>query len=251
MLFHKAPLALIKKYYPNYPGPVTVYGLQSYTIRKIVRPMVDRNIHSDDTLVDLGCGGGWMVKQLEREVATAIGIDEAVTGFNKFSDLNLIQGSLYHLPIRGGKVDFAISEWVFEHLKKPQMAVTEIQRILKPKGLVLIVVPNLLHPLIMLSKIFPLRFKQWMLYTLNGIREETVLKTYFRANTEGRLDRLFHEAGFEKVEFHYSDNASYWLFSKWLFRCAMEMKGGLAKFHFLRRFKLVMIALYRKRGPNV
>lgn len=246
MLFHKAPLELIKKYYPDYLGSVSVYGLQSYIIRKIVRPIVDRNIRSEDTIVDLGCGVGWLVNQLRREVTTAIGIDEVDSGFKKSSDMNLIKGSLYHLPIRGGRVDFAISLWVFEHLEKPRMAIAEIQRILKPKGLVLIVVPNLLHPLTMLSKIFPLWFKQWMLYTLNGIRKETVLKTYYRANTEGKLDRLFHEAGFKKVEFFYSDDASYWLFSKFLFRCAMAANQGLTKFHFLKRFKMNLIGLYWK-----
>jgi ubiquinone/menaquinone biosynthesis C-methylase UbiE len=246
MLFHKAPLELIEKYYPEYSGSVNVYGLQHYIIMKIVRPLVDRHIHSEDTLVDLGCGAGWMVNQLQRQVATAIGIDEVDSGFKKLSNLNFIKGSLYQLPIRGGRVDFAISMWVFEHLKEPHRAITEIQRILKPKGLVLIVVPNLYHPLIMLSTIFPLRFKQWMLYTLNGIRKETVLKTYYRANTEGKLDRLSHEAGFKKVEFFYSDDASYWLFSKFLFRCAMAANQGLTKFHFLKRFKMNLIGLYWK-----
>jgi ubiquinone/menaquinone biosynthesis C-methylase UbiE len=246
MLFHKAPLALIKKYYPDYSGTVTVYGLQSYIIRKMVRPMVDRNIHSEDTFVDLGCGGGWLVKQLQQEVATAVGIDEVDSGFKKFSDLNLIQGSLYHLPIREGRADFAISLWVFEHLKKPRLAIAEIRRILKPKGFVLVLAPNLLNPLIMFSKIFPFRSKQWMLYTLNGIRKDTVLKTYFRANTECKLDRMFHEAGFEKAGFIYSDSPSYWLFSKFLFRCSMEITRNLGKFPFLKRFKMNFVAVYRK-----
>ncbi len=251
MLFHKTPLALIQKYYPDYSGNVTVYGLQWYIIRKMVRPIVDRHIHSADTFLDLGCGSGILVKQLKGEVAAAIGIDEVDTGFKNFSDLNLIQGSLYHLPVKGGRVDLAISLWVFEHLEKPGTAVAEIQRILKPQGIVFVLAPNLLNPLILLSKIFPLRFKQWMLHRLNGIRKETVLKTYFHANTEQELDRIFQGAGFKKVEFLYLESPSYWIFSKFLFRCSMEITRRLAKFPFLKRFKTNFVAVYRKADIRV
>jgi ubiquinone/menaquinone biosynthesis C-methylase UbiE len=174
-----------------------------------------------------------------------VGIDQDDSGFWRYPDLNLVKGSLYHLPIRTNVVYVAISRWVFEHLANPAAATTEIQRILKPKGLVLIIAPNLLNPLIMLSRILPLRFKQWMLYILNGIKKETVLKTYYRANTEGALDRLFREAGFEKVEFIYLGDPSYWLFSSFLFRCVVRTQG-LAKFQLLRWFRMVMVGLYRK-----
>ncbi len=251
MLFEKTPLEMIQKYYPDYSGNVTVYGLQWHITRKTVRPIMDRYIHLDATFLDLGCGWGGLVKRLQDEVATAIGIDEVDAGFKKFPGLNLIQGSLYHLPLKGGRVDLAISLWVFEHLEKPRMAVAEIQRILKPQGIVFVLAPNLLNPLILFSKIFPLRFKQWMLHRLNGIKKHTVLKTYFHANTESELDRIFQGAGFEKVEFVYLESPSYWLFSKFLFRCSMEITRRLAKFPFLKRFKTNFVAVYRKADIRV
>lgn len=242
---NKASLELVKRYYPDYSGPVHVYRLQTHILGKILWPLIDSYAGPEDVIVDLGCGSGSILNQLCQRAATAVGIDQDDSGFWRYPDLNLVKGSLYHLPIQANAVDLAISRWVFEHLANPEAAIAEIWRILKPKGVVLIVVPNLLHPLIMLSRVLPLRSKQWILYTLNGIKKETVLKTYYCANTEGALDRLFREAGFEKVEFIYSGDPSYWLFSSFLFRCVVRAQG-LAKFQPLRRFRMVMVGLYRK-----
>ncbi len=249
-MFTRAPLSLVQRYCPEYPGPVDVYMLQVHLINKVCSPLIERYVGAEDVVVDLGCGSGTMGERLRQRGATVLGIDldEREFALDRYPELNFVKGTLYDLPFRSGLADFVMSRWVFEHLDDPGAAIAEVQRILKPNGLALIIVPNVLHPVMMLSRFVPLRFKQWMLYALDGIKEKSVMATYYRVNTEGALDRHFHAGGFEKVAFVYSADPSYWIFSGLVFRLATATHA-LARFWPFRRLQMQMVGLYRKTDP--
>jgi SAM-dependent methyltransferase len=252
--------ALIRRFHPDYDGPVFVHVLQDHLVGRIFWPLVDRYVRPTDVAIDLGCGSGTTVKLLGERVATSIGIDHDDASFSKHGleiasadddDLHarrgafLVKGDIAEIPLPAETVDFATSRWVFEHLEDPGAVVAEMARVLRPGGYALIVVPNRLHPGILLSSAFPLRLKQWLLRASSGVEEELVIQTYYRANTEPALDRWFGEAGFEKVGLWFVADPSYWLFSRSLF-VLMSTSGRLARVLPLRRFRMHIVALYRK-----
>lgn len=260
-MFRSASLATIQRHFPAFSGEPFIHNLQSHIIDTLLEPLLVRYVQPGSVALDLGCGSGTMVKRMADRGATAIGIDLEDSAFEKHEDLTvldedlndvlgqpggyLLQGDISQIPLRDGVADFVTSRWVFEHLADPAAVLREVSRVLKPGGVALIVVPNKRHMGMMLSNVLPLRVKQRLLFALNGIEEDLVFPTYYRANTEADLDRLFLETGLEKVELHYLRDPSYWLFSESLFRAAVTA-GKIAQRLPLRRFRMHILAVYRK-----
>lgn len=165
--------------------------------------------------------------------------------FYKYPDLDLRKGTIYELPIESGTVDVVSSKWVFEHLAEPARAVAEIRRILKPDGVAVIAAPNVAHPSMALSWALPTRLKQRALSFVDGIQEDLVLPTYYRANTARALDRWFSGAGFAKLGFDYWGDPSYWLFSSPLFRFAEHARRAGEHVGPLRRLSMNLVGIYR------
>lgn len=245
--FKAASPSFLRAYYPDFPGPAGVYALQHHLIGKVFWPLLDRYLGPDDLLLDLGCGTGWLVKKLSAKGKSAIGLDANDSDFGKYPEVTskLMKGDIYDLPLDAGTVDLVTSRWVFEHLDDPAAAVAEIARVLKPAGRALIIVPNALHPGMVLSRVASTVLKQRALHRLTGVEERSVLETHYRINTEPALDRAFGSAGFEKLELVHCSDPSYWVFSRRLFRCAVVANRLTSRLP-LRRFRMHIVAVYRK-----
>jgi SAM-dependent methyltransferase len=262
-VFRSASPELVRRYAPDFAGSVFVHNLQAYLVGRVTRPLLERYLPTGGVAVDLGCGSGTTVKEMSARAATAIGVDVDDSSFGKHPELSvvaagerdlddrrgafLVRASLNEVPVRDESVDFVTSRWVFEHLEDPSAAVREIRRILKPGGVVLLVVPNRFHPGIFVSSLLPLRAKQVLLRSSSAVEEEMVLPTYYRINSGRSLDRHFERAGFERLALHYVSDPSYWLFSGTLFRGAMLL-GRIANRLPLRRFRMHIVGAYRKEG---
>lgn len=99
--------------------------------------------------VDLGCGTGEVLDKLLEISENVIGVDGspkmldlARRRFNdniaKLSHLSLRIGELDHLPLRDNEADFACINLVLHHLSDPRIALSEIERVLAPHGLLFI-----------------------------------------------------------------------------------------------------------------
>lgn len=99
--------------------------------------------------VDLGCGTGEVLDRLLEVSENVIGVDGspkmldlARRRFNdnmaKLSHLSLRIGELDHLPLRDNEADFACINLVLHHLSDPRIALSEIERVLAPHGLLFI-----------------------------------------------------------------------------------------------------------------
>jgi SAM-dependent methyltransferase len=97
-------------------------------------------------IADIGCGSGERLSILKAAGwGRAIGVDrdpEAVAdGFRQGRRLEL--GSAEHLPWPDKSVDAAMMHHVVEHVRKPQKALSEAFRILRPGALLSILTPNI------------------------------------------------------------------------------------------------------------
>jgi len=101
---------------------------------------------SDRTIVDLGCGEGIALEMAVRIFPNAdvFGVDFLEENIRICAEHNqrVVRGDLYDLDLPDESVDAALFQEVIEHLHDPDRAVSEIHRILRPGGKLIVVFPN-------------------------------------------------------------------------------------------------------------
>ena len=104
-----------------------------------------------EVAVDLGCGTGLVLERMRGRARQIIGVDGSprmlelsrrrLVGAEPGEDdesLSLRIGELSHLPLRDGEADFASINMVLHHLSNPENALSEIRRVLRPGGLLMV-----------------------------------------------------------------------------------------------------------------
>ena len=101
------------------------------TMGALLKYFFSYDIASTNVFLDIGCGDKFLQLPIEEHGITYIGVDIDQCNFEsdklKFSDKT---------------IDIAVMYSVIEHLKNPDNLLTEIQRILKPDGFLIIETPN-------------------------------------------------------------------------------------------------------------
>lgn len=100
---------------------------------------------SGQTVLDLGCGGGFMAEVLARRDAQVIGVDPSAPTIAAARDhadstrlsIDYRQGVGEALPIESASVDVVVCVDVLEHVEDLDQVVREVRRVLKPEGLFL------------------------------------------------------------------------------------------------------------------
>lgn len=98
-------------------------------------PFIDLN----DCVIDFGCGGGYILGQIK--CARKIGIEVNVTAA-KIAERNGLEvfSDLVNVPV--GIADVIISHHSLEHVTDPYDKLQALLPLLKPKGKLIVVVPN-------------------------------------------------------------------------------------------------------------
>jgi|SRR5450759_4977661 len=101
-------------------------------------------------LIDVGCGTGHFLlalqKRLGNAAGTLIGMDFSSVALSRARALipgaSFIEADIYSIPYPTSHFDVVTSIETLEHLKKPQLALSELSRICKPNGRLVITVPD-------------------------------------------------------------------------------------------------------------
>lgn len=108
-------------------------------------------LRPDMRLLDCGCGPGTITIDLAGLVAEAVGIDQEDLQFEQAPNVRFQAASVYALPFPDAHFDAVFSHALFEHLRNPAAALAEIQRVLRPGGVVGFRAPDwggfLIHPM--------------------------------------------------------------------------------------------------------
>ena len=133
---------------------------------------------------DLGCGTGQVSAALAPFVAHVVAVDASAAmlqaakrRLHGFDNVDLRRGDLESLPIDDGRLDAATLMLVLHHVPDPGRALTDVARVLKPGGR-LVVVDMLPHDRD--------SYRQQMGHVWLGFADD-------------QIDRLLTEAGFEKI----------------------------------------------------
>jgi ubiquinone/menaquinone biosynthesis C-methylase UbiE len=104
---------------------------------------LNRKIHFRNA-IDIGCSGNSFLYLLKKKFHKSF-LDLAILPLKQYSSNNFsypICGDVLYLPYRDESFNFITVLDVLEHIKDDEYAVSEISRILKKDGLLIITVPN-------------------------------------------------------------------------------------------------------------
>ncbi len=132
---------------------------QRLAFRRLAAPRLQGRV------ADLGAGSGPYHQELS--ACSLVSLDQVLTPAVQ------VAGSVLALPLRNGCVDGVILTETLEHVSQPELALTEVARILRPQGWLYLTTPQM----------WPLHYKPY---------------DYFRFTRYG-LEHLLQNAGFEVV----------------------------------------------------
>jgi SAM-dependent methyltransferase len=102
------------------------------------------------------------------------------------------------LPFPDHSFDSVVSNWALEHLERPEDHFAEVARVLRPGGYYCFRTMNLYHYVSFGSRMLPHSLHLLLSNRLRGLSEAVdPYRTYYRANTRGRLNKIGVAAGFK------------------------------------------------------
>lgn len=150
-----------RKYYQESDGKKTTYDvmyttdelaykqLESQMTLEGMRQSLPANKGADLSILDLGCGEGFLVQEAYDQGYNVTGVDFSSFGVEKWNPKIQDQcafGNIYEFLDKcvsdGTTYDVCILRNVLEHVIDPPMLMAQISRILKKDGIALITVPN-------------------------------------------------------------------------------------------------------------
>jgi len=163
------------------------------------------NINKETLLLNLGAGPTALKKVYtfkgEVKKVTGADIDEEVLKNTDLDEAFIIRDD--KLPFSDNMFDCIISDYVLEHVEKPEMFLSEVYRVLKPGGSYFFRTPNKYHYVTLFSRLTPHWVHTAIANKIRGLSEEAYepYKTHYRMNTKGKLEKLSSKTGFNRSEF--------------------------------------------------
>lgn len=165
--------------------------------RRAHKLIVDLDLKDGDNVVDLGCGDGFYLYLLSR-----LPVKLELTGFDRdqvvlenakknlsSKKIRLMEGDLRSIPFEKNTFVKAIMTEVLEHVDNDKKALSEVYRILKPNGILVLTVPSLYFPF----------FWDPINWILQNIFNTHISGTGFFAGIWARHLRLYKRKNLEKL----------------------------------------------------
>lgn len=179
------------------------------------------NLKSGERILEVGCGTARLADSLDRNIFYA-GIDISEYALKaakeRFGDINsrtFIKASADELPFKDETFEAVLAKFSLEHFVKPRKSILEMIRILKDKGILIIIAPNLEFPFCFPTALrhkkflFKLKFYLLRLYDyfmrLTGVYHFRVIKdNYLQATGKYEKkddDLVYLVSSFEVINF--------------------------------------------------
>jgi len=152
---------------------------------EIFTDIILENVARKPYWLDIGAGPNYLISE-QAGSALAVGLDlEKPSKLELKCDEHYCLASAEQLSFKDDSFDFITSRYTFEHLPNPQIALHEIERVLKPGGIAAIQTTNVRNPLLMISRLIPFTIKKRIFKTLFKEIPSGTFKTFYRINKPG------------------------------------------------------------------
>lgn len=215
---------LLKKYFKSSEHPYRKYENKIESI-----------LNDFDTVLDAGCGRTTpILSKFVGKAQTLIGVD-LEDPIETICEIKYIKGDISCMDIPANSVDVVISRAVLEHVLDPDSVFREINRILKPGGSFIFLIPNLFDYVSLASKIIPNRFHKYIVSKTEGRKVDDVFPAYYKANTYSSIKRLSKKNDFVIKSFEWlGQYPSSFMFNPFLFMIATMYEKIISRIEFLR-----------------
>lgn len=148
-----------------------------------------------DFLMDIGCGSGFLLHELDPLFSKSVGIDmsiESIRLAGNYTRADLVLANAEKIPFADASFDCIISSDTFEHIPDDANAIREVKRLLRKGGVLILYVPS----------------KNGLLSTTRFVdlyhRSQTSYLMDYRYYTIESVTRLIREAGLtvEYIGYH-------------------------------------------------
>jgi SAM-dependent methyltransferase len=190
--------------------------------------------------LDAGCGRNEAIEEFP--CGLNIGID-TILHPEVFHNppFYFVQSNLEKIPFRDSTFTLVTLNMVVEHIYNPGNVFSEIYRILKPGGYMLIHTTNIHSPLILFAKCIPETLRKQLFTGVLGAREADVFKTYHKVNSLSAFRKI---DDFEIIEIHFVQNLHWSFRSVFLLLFAYHM---LTRLPGLWRLRTNIVVLLKKK----
>ncbi len=162
------------------------YGAQ-YSIKTYYRPFWKKHLKRTDAILEIGCGTGVFTQEFSRLVKKIIAIDLSQKMITLAKQRNpavrFKVASAEQLPFKQHSFDSIVCVNSFSYIADQQKALAEFQRVLKPKGKLLLIDMNLRCP------------AYWIMYVTRHRRLKLFFTRLLRS-TPGKMQETLRENGF-------------------------------------------------------
>lgn len=198
---------------------------------------VRRNIIPASRILDLGCGRGGLVEQLDHPHSQFVGLDPDIVSLTEHrlaggdTPLPRVAALNEQLPFRRSAFDMIFASWVLEHLRDPAASFQQIGGALKKGGVFAFITPNRRHPLVNLNRLVGslANIQGALVAQLYGRDRSDTFPAYYRANTDGVLEKLAGDAGMRLAHLEMIADPTYLAFNPSLFGIASRIETRLDK----------------------
>ena len=217
---------------PNYRPATEIYA-----------DLVRQQLTTTSRLLDIGCGRGGLVEQLDHPVAQIVGVDPDPVSLTEHR-LGIPRAvSLGRLPFPDGTFDVAFASWVLEHWEHPARELAEIGRVLRPNGCFIFITPNKLHPLIRVNQLLGSMsaVQDQLVKWLYGRAEDDTFPIWYRANNRQQLVDSVGNNQLRLELLQEIEDPTYLAFTPQLFRLNVRLEPFIPQ-----QAKLHLVGLLRK-----
>ncbi len=198
-------------------------------------------ITKDTMWLDIGCGKNENVADYGHMAKNVLGID-TIDGQDR-TDAPFLRADLHSIPLPSDYANLITLRLVVEHLRKVPEDFSEIRRLLKPGGWLIILTTNSLSPMIFIPRLLPYRLKSWIIQNTFGVNSHDVFQTYHRFNTPRKMKKGLPEMSLMRLEF-----LEQVPLNKALLTLIFGSWYSIVKLPSLRYFRSNLLAVYQKRS---
>ena len=203
---------------------------------EIYADLVRQWLRPESQILDLGCGRGGLVEQLEHPLNQVVGLDPDLNSLrehrliNNRPTLDRVNSQSQRLPFAKLSFDLIFASWVLEHLAHPKKDFGQIGRILRPGGVFVFITPNARHPLTTLNHLLG-RFgktQDKLVERFYGRVSADTFPAYYRANTTADLELLAKLGNMHLTTLYSIPDPSYLAFNKTAYRLSQWLDKRLS-----------------------